>query len=105
MFENVDGRRTDAGVTGILLAHQWAFGSGELKNIKFIVRQFASTCLSVKTPQTTQITINEHQNQPLQLQTTSCPQTHHACVEIDHEIISTAILILSAEPFKRVVVN
>ena len=37
MFENVDGRRTtdgrttDAGVTGILLAHQRAFGSGELK--------------------------------------------------------------------------
>ena len=36
MFENVDGRRTDGrtaddGVTGILLAHQWAFGSGELK--------------------------------------------------------------------------
>ena len=47
------------------------------KNIKFTVRQFASTCLSVKTPQTTQITLNEHQNQPLQLQTTSCPQTHH----------------------------
>ena len=34
------------------------------KNIKFTVRQFASTCLSVKTPQTTQITLNEHQNQP-----------------------------------------
>ena len=39
MFENVDGRRTDgrrttdAGVTGILLAHQWAFGSGELKSL------------------------------------------------------------------------
>ena len=47
------------------------------KNIKFTVRQFASTCLSVKTPQTTQITLNEHQNQPFQLQTTSCPQTHH----------------------------
>ena len=47
------------------------------KNIKFTVRQFASTCLSVKTPQTNQITLNEHQNQPLQLQTTSCPQTHH----------------------------
>ena len=47
------------------------------KNIKFTVRQFASTCLSVKTPQTTQITLNEHQNQHLQLQTTSCPQTHH----------------------------
>ena len=27
-----DGRTTDAGVTGILLAHQWAFGSGELKS-------------------------------------------------------------------------
>ena len=26
-----DGRRTDAGVTGILLAHLGAFGSGELK--------------------------------------------------------------------------
>ena len=35
MFENVDGwtdeRRTDDGVTGILLAHPCAFGSGELK--------------------------------------------------------------------------
>ena len=35
MFENVDRRttegRTDAGVTGILLAHPGAFGSGELK--------------------------------------------------------------------------
>ena len=34
MFENVDGRtddgRTDAGVTGILIAHLGAFGSGEL---------------------------------------------------------------------------
>ena len=29
MFENVDGR-TDAGVTGILIAHLGAFGSGEL---------------------------------------------------------------------------
>ena len=47
------------------------------KTIKFTVRKFASTCLSVKTPQTTQITLNDHQNQPLQLQTTSCPQTHH----------------------------
>ena len=44
------------------------------KNIKFTVRQFASTCLSVKTPQTTQITLNEHQNQPLQLQTTHVPK-------------------------------
>ena len=45
MFENVDGqtddgrmtdgrpagRTTDAGVTGILIAHLGAFGSGELK--------------------------------------------------------------------------
>ena len=34
MFENVDGRttdgRTDDGVTGILIAHRGAFGSGEL---------------------------------------------------------------------------
>ena len=30
MFENVDGR-TDDGVTGILIAHLGAFGSGELK--------------------------------------------------------------------------
>ena len=31
MFENVDGdRRSDAGVTGILLAHTRAFSSGEL---------------------------------------------------------------------------
>ena len=44
MFENVDGRRTDdgrtddgrtpdAGVTGILIAHLGAFGSGELKKL------------------------------------------------------------------------
>ena len=31
LFENVDGRTTDAGVTGILIAHLGAFGSGELK--------------------------------------------------------------------------
>ena len=36
MFENVDGRRkdgrrTDDGVIGILIAHLGAFGSGELK--------------------------------------------------------------------------
>ena len=40
MFENVDGRTpdagrtTDAGVTGILIAHLGAFGSGELKKGK-----------------------------------------------------------------------
>ena len=37
MFENVDGWTddrwtTDAGVTGILIAHLGAFGSGELKS-------------------------------------------------------------------------
>ena len=31
MFENIDGRRMDPGVIGILLAHPRAFGSGELK--------------------------------------------------------------------------
>ena len=53
MFENVDGRTdgrtddrrtdgrrtTDAGVTGILIAHLGAFGSGELKS-EFPVRFF-----------------------------------------------------------------
>ena len=29
-WRTTDGRTMDAGVTGILLAHQWAFGSGEL---------------------------------------------------------------------------
>ena len=43
MFENVDGRtddgRTDDGVTGILIAHLVAFGSGELisQNLYFII--------------------------------------------------------------------
>ena len=31
-----DGRTTDAGVTGILIAHLGAFGSGELKNLALI---------------------------------------------------------------------
>ena len=31
MFENVDGRTTDTGVIGMLIAHIGAFGSGELK--------------------------------------------------------------------------
>ena len=39
MFENVDGRTdagrtTDTGVTGILIAHLGAFGSGELINLR-----------------------------------------------------------------------
>ena len=33
MFANVDGLQTDAEVIGIQLAHPWAFGSGELKNV------------------------------------------------------------------------
>ena len=44
--------------------------------------QIYSTAIGIdmfvrETPQTTQITLNEHQNQPFQLQTTSRPQTHH----------------------------
>ena len=35
MFENVDGRTTDARVTGILIAHLGAFGSGELKTKRY----------------------------------------------------------------------
>ena len=47
MFENVDGRTdgrtddgrtTDAGVTGILIAHLGAFGSGELKRSPYICK-------------------------------------------------------------------
>ena len=50
MFENVDGRRTDDGrttddgVTGILIAHLRAFGSGELKKgMIFLNKSTAST--------------------------------------------------------------
>ena len=42
MFENVDGRTPDAGVTGILIAHLGAFGSGELK-IPHVPDKCAST--------------------------------------------------------------
>ena len=34
----MDRRRTDAGVPGILLAHLWAFGSGELKKGIYFMR-------------------------------------------------------------------
>ena len=44
MFEIVDGRTTDDGVTGILLAHPWAFGSGELKI--FICKYFSMSILN-----------------------------------------------------------
>ena len=45
MFENVDGRTdgrrtTDAGVTGILIAHLGAFGSGELKTTQKLLAEF-----------------------------------------------------------------
>ena len=51
MFENVDGRRTDdgrttdAGVTGILIAHLGAFGSGEL-NMEVIHVKIVTFCIS-----------------------------------------------------------
>ena len=47
MFENVDGRRTDAGVTGILIAHLRAFGSGELINLHITLDW--SLCLDIYT--------------------------------------------------------
>ena len=43
MFENVDGR-TDDGVTGILIAHLGAFGSGELKNTDLHVKILLLKC-------------------------------------------------------------
>ena len=48
MFENVDGRTddgrtTDAGVTGILIAHLRAFGSGELKKLNHQVDTLQSS--------------------------------------------------------------
>ena len=55
MFENVDGRRTDgrttdARVTGILLAHLRAFGSGELKISALAARcYFQEICLKTDT--------------------------------------------------------
>ena len=45
MFENVDGwtddrrQTTDTGVTGILIAHLGAFGSGELKIKSFVTME------------------------------------------------------------------
>ena len=44
MFENVD-RRTDAGVTVILIAHLGAFGSGELKILQFVLKKFSGACV------------------------------------------------------------
>ena len=54
MFENVDGRtddgrtdgRTDAGVTGILIAHLGAFGSGELKTNAVLLQFLCCTSTS-----------------------------------------------------------
>ena len=51
MFENVDGRtddgrtdgRTDAGVTGILIAHLGAFGSGELITLMVHILKFGTS--------------------------------------------------------------
>ena len=45
MFENADGRTTDGwttddGVTGILIAHLGAFGSGELKTLQIFITTF-----------------------------------------------------------------
>ena len=37
-----DGRTTDAGVTGILIAHLGAFGSGELKKDSIVKSSFIS---------------------------------------------------------------
>ena len=50
MFENVDGR-TDDGVTGILIAHLGAFGSGELIKVNKQFRNALSVHVSYKSKQ------------------------------------------------------
>ena len=45
MFENVDGRTTDDGVTGILIAHLGAFGSGELTNEIALISKALTLCI------------------------------------------------------------
>ena len=42
-----DGRTPDAGVTGILIAHLGAFGSGELKS-KNMVSKYPLKCKKIK---------------------------------------------------------
>ena len=39
MFENVDGRTTDARVIGILIDHLGAFGSGELIKVSMYIHR------------------------------------------------------------------
>ena len=53
------------------------------KNIKLTVQQFASTCLSLTNPQTTQITLNKHQNQPASNNLMS-PNTPHQTPQHQH---------------------
>ena len=40
-----DGRTTDAGVTGILIAHLGAFGSGELTSDRAVKSDDINTCI------------------------------------------------------------
>ena len=68
MFENVDGRTPDAGVTGILIAHLGAFGSGELK----------STC---QTPQLCWICRSNHE---LKRRAINCNVSDGLCA-LDHQ--------------------
>ena len=73
MFENVDGRRTDdgrttdAGVTGILIAHLGAFGSGELKT-QSVLRM---TCQAIFIPKHSRTKIGHFYSQP-QVQNVHC---------------------------------
>ena len=52
MFENVDGRtnESDARVTGILIAHLGAFGSGELINTPRVITVDAPQIMSIYAP-------------------------------------------------------
>ena len=52
-----DGRRTDDGVTGILIAHLGAFGSGELKSYSenlILMKKVNKQCL-LDTPRTVRV--------------------------------------------------
>ena len=94
MFENVDGRTTDNGrttdawVTGILIAHLGAFGSGELNTPGRVAQSVA--CLATDACLTADPGV-----------ASSIPARSHTFVEIDHEIISTVILLPSADSFKK----
>ena len=82
MFEIVDGRtdgrRTDAGVTGILLAHPWAFGSGELKSHDNLPNSGFWGWLSTE-------------SQPQNPEFRNNPENFHPCITWDRAAVITVL--------------